>query len=119
MATYFDLPTWNLVMPWFGYFTLVGIVIFLTLISFFSVRKMLKGTAADSLRAYTPKKMKRILLEKTKLWQCLSFKTKWNTRDVLRHKSRTFMTLFGIVGCMLLLVGGLGMKDTMLSLIHI
>ncbi len=113
MATYFDLPTWDLIMPWFGYFTLVGIVIFLTLISFFSVRKMLKGTAADSLRAYTPKKMKQVLLENTRLWQRLSFKTKWNTRDILRHKSRSFMTLFGIVGCMLLLVGGLGMKDTM------
>ena len=41
------------------------------------------------------------------------FGTKWNLRDCLRHKARSFMTLFGIVGCMVLLVGGLGMKDTM------
>ncbi|MBD5099680.1 MAG: ABC transporter permease, partial [Clostridiales bacterium] len=39
--------------------------------------------------------------------------TKWNLRDVFRHKTRSLMTLIGIVGCMLLLVGGLGMKDTM------
>lgn len=113
MATYLDLPSWKLVMPWFGYVALIGIIVFLTFISFLSVRNMLKGSAADSLRPYTPKKMKNILLEKTKLWRKLSFKTKWNTRDVLRHKSRTFMTLFGILGCMILLVGGLGMKDTM------
>lgn len=112
MATYLDLPSWRLVMPWFGYLALIGIIVFLTLIGFLSIRKLLKGSAADSLRPYTPKKMKNIVLEKTKLWQRLSFKTKWNTRDVLRHKSRTFMTLFGILGCMILLVGGLGMKDT-------
>lgn len=113
MATYFDLPQWTLVMPWFGYLAAAGIIVFLTLIGFLSVRKMLAGTAADSLRPYTPKKMKRILLERTGLWEKLSFKTRWNTRDIFRHKSRTLMTLFGIVGCMLLLVGGLGMKDTM------
>jgi putative ABC transport system permease protein len=31
----------------------------------------------------------------------------------MRHKSRFAMTLVGIVGCMILLVGGLGMRDTM------
>ena len=57
--------------------------------------------------------MKHLRMEETKLFKALSFGTKWNLRDCLRHKSRSFMTLFGIVGCMVLLVGGLGMKDTM------
>lgn len=34
-------------------------------------------------------------------------------RDVMRHKARTFMSLFGIVGCVLILVASLGMNDTM------
>ncbi len=34
-------------------------------------------------------------------------------RDTMRHKSRTAMSLIGIVGCMVILVGGLGMRDTM------
>lgn len=34
-------------------------------------------------------------------------------RDLARHKNRFAMTLVGIVGCMILLVGGLGMRDTM------
>ena len=74
---------------------------------------MLEGTAADALRPYTPKKMKHLRIEETKAFKSLSFGTKWNLRDCLRHKSRSFMTLFGIVGCMILLVGGMGMKDTM------
>ena len=47
----------------------------------------------------------------------MSFATKWNLRDVFRHKTRTVMTLVGIIGCMLLLVGGLGMQDTMTGML--
>lgn len=112
MATYFDLPEWKLVMPWFCYPVIVGIVLFLTLIGFLSVKKMLKGTAAEALLPYVPKKMKKTALEKTRLWNKLSFGTKWNLRDILRHKSRSAMTLIGVIGCMVLLVGGLGMRDT-------
>ena len=74
---------------------------------------MLEGTAADALRPYAPKKMKKSVFEKLPLWAKLTFGTKWNIRDILRHKSRSAITLIGIIGCMLLLVGGLGMKDTM------
>ena len=81
-------------------------------IGLLSVRKMLEGTAADALRPYTPKKMGHLMLEETKAFKRLSFGTKWNLRDIFRHKARSFMTLFGILGCMILLVGGLGMKDT-------
>ena len=112
MATYFDLPEWKLVMPWFCYPVIVGIVLFLTLIGFLSVKRMLKGTAAEALLPYVPKKMKKTALEKTRLWDKMSFGTKWNLRDIFRHKSRSAMTLIGVIGCMILLVGGLGMRDT-------
>lgn len=113
MSTYFDIPSWDLVMPTFCWPVIVLTIVFLTLISWLSVKKMLKGTAADALRPYTPKAMKKSVLEKLSFWEKLGFGTKWNVRDVLRHKSRSAMTLVGVVGCMLLLVGGLGMKDTM------
>lgn len=112
MGQYIDLPVWKLYMPWFGWLVLAALIAFLTLIGFLSVKKMLKGTAADALRPYTPKKMKKTLLEKTRLWNRLPFGTKWNLRDISRHKARSFMTLFGVVGCMVLLVGGFGMNDT-------
>lgn len=113
MGTYFDLPDWSLVMPEFCPPVMLLTVAFLTAISYLSVKKMLKGTAADALRPYTPKAMKKSVIEKIMFWKNLSFGTKWNLRDVLRHKARSAMTLVGVVGCMLLLVGGLGMKDTM------
>ncbi len=113
MGTYLDLPYWQLTMPWFCYIILAGIIGLLTFIGFLSVKQMLKGTAADALRPYAPKKVKKLAIEKTGLWKKFSFGTKWNLRDVMRHKSRTFMSLFGILGCTVLLVGSLGMSDTM------
>lgn len=113
MGTYFDMPEWKLCFPWLGYLVLGFIIAMLTLIGFLSVKKMLKGSAADALRPYTPKKMKAMLIERTKLFHKLPFGTRWNMRDIVRHKSRTAMSLIGIVGCMLLMVASLGMSDTM------
>ncbi len=113
MATYIDMPSWSLHAPGFTWLVLIGINAFLTLIGFLSVRKMLSGTAADALRPYTPKRMKHLRFEETRRFKALGFGTKWNLRDCVRHKARSAMTLFGIVGCMVLLVGGMGMKDTM------
>ena len=113
MGTYFDMPYWTAATPTFCYPVIVGTVILLSLISFLSVKAQLKGTAADALRPYTPKAMKKSFLEKIPLFSKFNFATKWNIRDLMRHKSRFAMTLVGIIGCMILLVGGLGMRDTM------
>ena len=107
MGTYFDMPDWSPATPLFCYPVMLGTIILLTLISFLSVHRQLRGTAAEALRPYTPKKMRKLVWERTKLWDKLRFGTKWNIRDLSRHKSRSFMTLFGIVGCMVLMVAGL------------
>ena len=113
MGTYLDMPHWNLYLPWFCTVVLIAIVGLLTFIGFLSVKQMLKGTAADALRPYTPRRMRRSVLERTVLWKRFSFGTRWNFRDVMRHKSRTLMSLIGIVGCMMIMVCALGMSDTM------
>ena len=113
MATYIDVPSWTLYAPGFTWLVLIAINVLLTFIGFLSVRKMLQGTAADALRPYSPRRMKHLRFEETKRFKRLGFGTKWNLRDCFRHRARSMMTLFGIIGCMVLLVGGLGMKDTM------
>ena len=114
MSTYLDMPDWSLVMPDFCIPVMVLMLVFLTLISYLSVKKMLKGTAAGTLRPYTPKAIKKSVIEKLSFWNKLSFGTKWNIRDIMRHKARSAMTLVGVVGCTLLLVGSFGMRDSML-----
>ncbi|HCH27965.1 MAG TPA: hypothetical protein DEW35_00505 [Ruminococcaceae bacterium] len=113
MGTYFDMPDWTAATPAFCYPIIILTVLLLALISFLSVRAQLKGTVSDALRPYSPKKMKKSVIEKIPFSGKMSFSTKWNIRDLQRHKSRFAMTLIGIVGCMVLMVGGLGMRDTM------
>ena len=113
MGTYMDLPYWKLHMPLFCVAVMIAVLFALTLIGFLSVKSMLRGTAADALRPYAPKKMKNLAIEKTKVWKKFSFGTRWNLRDVMRHKSRTLMSLIGIIGCTVLMAGALGMNDTM------
>lgn len=118
MGTYFDMPEWKLPMPWFCVVIIIAVILLLTLIGFLSVREMLKGTAADALRAYSPKKVKHMAIERTALFHKLSFGTRWNLRDTVRHKSRTAMSFIGVVGCTVLIIASFGMKDTMDAFIN-
>ncbi len=113
MGTYFDMDEWKLVMPAFCIPVILLTVALLVLIGFLSVKKMLRGTPAETLRPYVPKNVKKSRIERLPVIEKRSFGTKWNLRDIMRHKARSAMTLVGVAGCMVLLVGGLGMKDTM------
>ena len=113
MGTYLDMPTWKLYMPLFGIVALVAMNLVIIGIGYLSIKNILKGSASDALRPYTPKKMKVTKIEKTKLWNKFSFGTKWNIRDILRHKARSAMTTIGVLGCAVLVIAALGMQDTM------
>ncbi len=118
MGTYFDMPEWKLPMPWFCIAIIIAVILLLTLIGYLSVKEMLKGTAADALRAYTPKKVRHMAIEKAKFFHKLSFGIRWNLRDTVRHKSRTAMSFIGVIGCTVLIIASFGMKDTMNAFIN-
>ena len=110
MGTYFDMPSWNLYLPWYVWLVLAGMILVLALVGYVSVKKVLKGSAADALRPYTPKKMKPLVIEKTKWFHKRRFSFRWNIRDVFRHKARSAMSIFGVIGCTVLLVATFGTK---------
>ena len=118
MGTYFDIPDWSIHMPWWTFLIVAMVVGFMTLISYLSVKNVLKGNAADALKPYTPKAMKRLKIEDSKGWRRLKFATKWNLRDLFRHKARSGMTLFGIFGCTILLVASFLMMDSMMGFVN-
>lgn len=113
MGTYMDLPEWKLVLPWYCWGILLVLLLGMTLIGFLSAKEMLKGTASDALRPYTPKKVKPLFLERFNFFHKLSFGTRWNLRDTIRHKSRTAMSLIGVISCTIIILASLGMSDTM------
>ena len=113
MGTYFVMPDWSIHVPfwiWAIVLVIIGVTI---LVGYISVKDILSGTAAETLRPYTPRHIRRMLLEKTAVWRTLRFGTKWNLRDIIRHKSRSAMSFIGTFGCMLMLVASFGMNQTM------
>lgn len=106
-------------MPWFCLVAVIAMNLIIIAIGYLSVKNMLKGSASEALRPYTPKKMKMKKIEKTKFWDKLSFGTKWNLRDIMRHKARSLMTLIGVVGCGILVIAALGMQDTMNNFVNV
>ena len=113
MGTYFVMPDWTVHIPVWIWAIVLVIVMLTIFIGYLSVKDLLRGTAAETLRPYTPRQIHRLLIEGTALWRRMRFGTKWNLRDIFRHKSRSAMSFIGTFGCMLMLVASFGMNQTM------
>ena len=75
--------------------------------------KELASTPAVLMRPPAPKEGKRVLLERIPfIWRRLNFTWKSTVRNLLRYKKRFFMTVFGIGGCMALMITGYGLRDS-------
>ena len=110
---YYVLPSYRAYLNTDVFLISILVILGILIATYLSTRKILSKNAADTLRFEKPAVNKReISFTKNKLFRHMSFSTKWNIRDILRNKIRTVMGFIGIVGCMILLVVALGMKDT-------
>ena len=81
--------------------------------TFIACYKELLAKPANLMRPEAPKIGKRVLLERLPfIWNKLNFTRKATVRNLMRYKKRFFMTIFGIGGCMALLLVGFGLKDS-------
>ena len=98
-----------------------GIAVACTLIATIaSCYKELAAEPAELMRPAAPKQGKRILLERIGIiWKHLNFTWKSTVRNLIRYKKRFFMTIFGIGGCMALMVVGFGMKDCIYEIVSL
>ena len=88
--------------------------------TFMSCFGVLREQAAELMRPPTPKQGQRVLLERVPfIWRRLNFSWKASIRNLVRYKKRLFMTVFGIGGCMALMLVGSESKTLYLrSLIY-
>lgn len=81
--------------------------------TFLACYKELVAQPAVLMRPPAPKNGQRVFLERIKfIWKHLSFTWKSCIRNLTRYKKRFFMTVFGIGGCMGLMLVGYGIKDS-------
>ena len=111
---FFEIPNGAPAMNTGSYAVAIGVVFAVVLISYITCRSILKENPAETLRNKIPNVKGKSLNITTKgLFKKLSFSSKWNIRDIVRNKMRTFMALAGVVGCCMLIVCALGMLDSM------
>lgn len=97
----------------FGLAAAGAAVLCTTLAAFAACYKELRSVPAELMRPEAPKIGKKTLIERiTFIWDRLNFSQKSALRNLFRYKKRFFMTLFGVGGCMALLLVGLGVRDS-------
>ena len=81
--------------------------------AYFACYKELLSTPAALMRPPVPKQGKRVFLEYFPgIWKKMNFSTKATIRNLVRYKKRFFMTVFGIGGCMAILLSCFGLRDS-------
>ena len=98
----------------------LSFTLLMMIVTFFVVRKSLNQMPSQLMRPKAPKSTKKVFLENIPgIWNHLSFTSKVTARNLIRYKSRFFMTVIGVAGCTSLLVLGFGIKDSIAAVIDI
>lgn len=101
------------------YFFMAGTIAVLCVVAatLLACYKELASQPSELMRPPSPKQGKRVFMERiTFIWKRLNFTGKSTVRNLIRYKKRFFMTIFGIGGCMALLLVGYGIKDSIFSI---
>lgn len=118
MTVYTNLPHIYLPYQW-GYAIAATIVAVMCTVgaAVMACYKELMAQPAVLMRPEAPKIGKRTFIERIPfLWKHFNFSWKSSLRNLFRYKKRFFMTLFGIGGCMGLLMVGFGLRDSITSI---
>lgn len=85
--------------------------------TWFACYKELGTNPAQLMRPEAPKSGRKIIFERIPfLWKRISFTHKAAIRNLIRYKKRFMMTVFGIGGCMGILLTGYGLQDSILTI---
>ena len=111
---FFEIPNGAPSMHSSSYLVAILVVLIVSFITYLTGKKILRENPAETLRTKIPSVKKNSLnFTNQSFFKKFSFSTKWNLRDMIRNKMRTFMGLAGVVGCCMLIVCALGMLDSM------
>ncbi len=117
----YDLPDMALTMP--ASIAVLGVCSFTLLmvaVTYMVARSVLKDNPSSLMRPKAPRGATKVFIEYIPfIWQKLSFTSKVTARNIIRYKSRFFMTVIGVAGCTSLLVLGFAIKGSISQVVSI
>ena len=110
----YDLPPMQIIIPPQNIvICILAFSLLMMAVTYLVLKKTLKESPSQLLRPKAPKNARKVFLEYIPLlWNRLSFTGKITARNLIRYKTRFFMTVIGVAGCTGLLVVGWGIKDS-------
>lgn len=118
--SFFEIPNGAPSMNASSYYVALIVTGIVAVITYITGRSILNENPAETLRNKIPSiKGNALNISKKGIFKKLSFSSRWNIRDILRNKMRTFMGVAGVLGCCMLIVCALGMLDSINSFIKV
>ena len=108
---YFKFPYWNFVDSTNSIILILFMGVISLLVSYYSINQVVNESPAMMMKPKVPKESPSSFFEELSLWNRLPFNFRWNYRIIRRNKFRAIMTVFGVIGCTVLLISGLGIYE--------
>ncbi|MDR2657617.1 MAG: ABC transporter permease [Oscillospiraceae bacterium] len=113
MSSYYTLPEWKTAWAAAYVWMTALLAALCALATWLAVRRLLRGTPAETLRPKSPGLFRHNPLERSRLWRRFGFNAQWNLRDASRNLVRSTMAVAGVFGCSALVICSLTMSDSM------
>ncbi|MBR0138125.1 MAG: FtsX-like permease family protein, partial [Erysipelotrichaceae bacterium] len=117
----YDLPDIHIYVPlYIAVLCALSFVVLMLGVTWLVCRKSLVEMPAQLMRPKAPKNARKTFIEYiTFIWRRLSFTSKVTARNLIRYKSRFFMTVIGVAGSIGLLIVGFGVKDSIVDVVDV
>ena len=113
MSTMYSMPAWHPGFDMSFVYIAILLVVLSVLVTYWACRRISKENPANTMRPKAPDMSSKSFIERSKLWNHLSFNFRWNLRDARSNKFRAFMAIVGVMGCVALLIAAFGMNDSL------
>ena len=113
MSRTYSMPSWDPGFDMIFIYISLLMVVSSIVVTYISCRRISKENPANTLRSKAPNASSKTLIERSGIWNHLSFNIRWNWRDARRNKFRALMAVVGVMGCVALLIAAFGMNDSM------
>lgn len=112
------MPNWRVSYNYLSLLVCLLVLLICTLAAFLASRKARSGLPADFLKGGNEKRIRKTVLEKSeKIWEKVSYESRWGIRDASMNKTRILMGIIGVAGGMMLIMAGLGMPESIQTLV--
>ena len=113
MSSMYSMPIWHPGFDMSFVYIAILLVVLSVLVTYWACRRISKENPANTMRPKPPNMSSKSFLERSNLWNRLSFNFRWNLRDARANKFRAFMAIVGVMGCVALLIAAFGMNDSL------